>query len=341
MNPACFHFGPFRLDPHNRRLWRDEQAVELSARYLDVLILLAGEGGGLVTKDRFMDEVWRGIPVTDEALTQAIRTLRRALGDDAAAPQYIETVPKHGYRFIAAVQPGTVPVAPVVDAPGFSRSAFIRAILGGTAGAAVAGALIGVVYGVLGAAQPDAAGGALSLVLVLVLVTLFSATIAGCGIAAGIAASRFIPQPHGYWSVAGGALGGLVTGAMANLVGSDAFQLLFGRTVGQFAGTVEGVIAGAAVGLAVTFGDRVRYPVALGAALGLLAGVAVAVLDGRLMAGSLQELLSAFPGSRFRLDGVGQALGERGLGPTGRFVTAAFEGAVFCACMVWGLRRVR
>jgi len=50
-----------------------------------------------------MDEVWRGIPVTDEALTQCIRTLRKQLGDDAARPRFIETVPKHGYRFIATV----------------------------------------------------------------------------------------------------------------------------------------------------------------------------------------------------------------------------------------------
>jgi DNA-binding winged helix-turn-helix (wHTH) protein len=77
--------------------------VELSARYLDVLILLVKARGALVTKDRFMDEVWRGIPVTDEALTQAIRTLRRTLGDSAIAPRFIQTLPKHGYRFIAPI----------------------------------------------------------------------------------------------------------------------------------------------------------------------------------------------------------------------------------------------
>ena len=50
-----------------------------------------------------MGEVWRGIPVTDEALTQCIRTLRKQLGDDAARPRFIETVPKNGYRFVAPV----------------------------------------------------------------------------------------------------------------------------------------------------------------------------------------------------------------------------------------------
>jgi hypothetical protein len=95
------------------------------------------------------------------------------------------------------------------------------------------------------------------------------------------------------------------------------------------------------IGLAVTLGERVRYPVVMAALLGLLAGLAVAALDGRLMAGSLQELLSAFPDARFRLDGVGRIFGERGLGPTGRYVTAAFEGAVFCACATLGLKRNR
>ena len=103
MASASFRFEGFELDPGNRRLSRDGAPVELNARYLDALVLLAGEQGRLVSKDRFLDEVWRGVPVTEEALTQCIRTLRRQLGDSATNPRYIETVPKHGYRFIAAV----------------------------------------------------------------------------------------------------------------------------------------------------------------------------------------------------------------------------------------------
>ena len=103
MAPGCFRFGPFLLDADDRRLTRDGAPVELNARYLDALALLVRERGKLVSKDRFLDEVWRGVPVTDEALTQCIRTIRRQLGDDAARPRFIETVPKHGYRFIAPV----------------------------------------------------------------------------------------------------------------------------------------------------------------------------------------------------------------------------------------------
>ena len=69
MAPGCFRFEEFLLDHHNRELRRDGAAVELNGRYLDALALLVREGGRLVSKDRFLDEVWRGVPVTDEALT--------------------------------------------------------------------------------------------------------------------------------------------------------------------------------------------------------------------------------------------------------------------------------
>src|SRR6478609_10411581 len=110
-------FGPFALDRGDRRLRRDGEPVELSARYFDALALLVGEAGMLVTKDRFMGEVWRGGPVTDEALTQCIKELRRALGDEATSPRFIETVPKHGYRFVAPVEstPGEATRAPALD----------------------------------------------------------------------------------------------------------------------------------------------------------------------------------------------------------------------------------
>ena len=76
MTSGILRFDRFELDPADRRLSRDGAPVELSARYLDALLLLTSEQGRLVTKDRFHDEVWRGIPVTDEALTQCITTLR-------------------------------------------------------------------------------------------------------------------------------------------------------------------------------------------------------------------------------------------------------------------------
>ena len=104
MAPGRFRFERFQLDVTDRQLRRDDAPVELNARYFDALTLLVREQGRLVSKERFHDEVWRGVPVTDEALTQCIRTLRRQLGDDAGRPRFIETVPKHGYRFVAPIE---------------------------------------------------------------------------------------------------------------------------------------------------------------------------------------------------------------------------------------------
>ncbi|UUR09080.1 winged helix-turn-helix domain-containing protein [Sphingomonas glaciei] len=104
MSNEVLEFEGFTLEPAERRLTRDGAPVEISGRYLDALLLLAGRPGELITKDRFMGEVWRGVPVTDEALTQCIRNLRKALGDQAGRPRFIETVPRHGYRFVAEVR---------------------------------------------------------------------------------------------------------------------------------------------------------------------------------------------------------------------------------------------
>lgn len=333
-------FGPFRLDSADRRLLRDGAPVELNARYLDALILLVAAGGELVTKERFMEEVWRGIPVTDEALTQAIRTLRRTLGDSAVAPCFIQTVPKFGYRFIAAVEATKVarPEAapPNLEAP---RAQFLRQTLTSTGGAMLAGALVGLTYGAIGVAKLESGdGGAISLLMVLVLVSVFCAGVAGAGIGAGLAASRFVEPSRWYWQVAGGALGGVTLGAFANLLGGDAFRLLFGREVGGFAGASEGFVLGSAVGLATILADHRQFrAMSLAALLGAGAGLAVALLDGRMMAGSLESLDAAFPASQFRLEGIGGPLGETGLGPISRAATSAFEGAIFSVGLVWGL----
>lgn len=339
MSHSPIEFGPFRLDPADRRLSRDGAPIELNARYLDALILLVEARGELVTKDRFMAEVWRGIPVTDEALTQAIRTLRRTLDDSAVAPRFIQTVPKHGYRFIAPI--GQEDCAETAAPSGFeaSRVRFLRQVLAATGGAVLAGALVGLAYGLIAAAQPQpGGGGAISLLLVLVLVCVFSAGVAGVGIGAGLAASQFVESRRWYWRVAGGALGGVTLGAFANVIGGDAFRLLFGQEVGGFAGATEGFILGGAVGLAAFLADhRQVRALSIAVVLGAAAGLAIALLDGRMMAGSLESLVTAFPASRFGLEAMSGALGESGFGPIGRALTSALEGAVFAAGLVWGL----
>jgi DNA-binding winged helix-turn-helix (wHTH) protein len=313
------------LDVGDRRLTRGGEVIDLPARYMDALILLVTAGGALVTKTRFMDEVWRGVPVTDEALTQAIRTLRRSLGDNAGEPRFIETVPKYGYRFIAPVGAADEEPARFIRKP----EGLAQIVLAGTVGALAAGALVGLVYGFAGAAAV-AGGGTMSLLLVIVLVSALSAGVAGAGIAAGIAVSRKTASPGWWWRVAGGALGGTILGAFANIIGKDAFRLLFGQAIGPFAGAPEGFVTGTAVGLAYAIVARHgRTGAMLAALIGAAAGAIIVLPGGRMMAGSLQALVAAFPSSQFRLD----------LGPVGDLVTAMFEGAVFVPALVLAMHR--
>ena len=97
---SSYRFDDFHLDAGNRQLSRGGEPVALNSKYFDVLLLLVSRGGQLVEKHRIFEEVWDGVYVTDSALTQCIKDIRRQLGDDASSPRYIKTVPKHGYVFI-------------------------------------------------------------------------------------------------------------------------------------------------------------------------------------------------------------------------------------------------
>ena len=341
MTPA-YRFDAFLLDPANRRLTRDGTALDLNARYLDALTLLVSEDGRLVTKDRFMDEVWRGVPVTDEALTQCIRTLRRLLGDDAASPRFIATVPKHGYRFVAPVEsrgsePGEEPARiPVIPSSPWRPLLLLGAA--GSAGGGAAGVAGGLFYGFASAGQPGS--GAASALIVILCLTTAIALVGAAGVAFGIAAADLVPGRPGRWSVVGGALGGMIVGAVVKLVGLDAFTLLFGRAPTEMTGAAEGALLGGAVGIGAWLGNRgrtvppLRRSIAAAALAGGVAGVAIPLLGGRLMGGSLALIAQAFPASRLRLDPVGALFGEGDFGRLSRVVTGGVEGALFAACIV-------
>ena len=341
--PNKVRFDRFSLDARDRRLTRDNVPVELNARYFDALALLVREPGALVSKDRFLAEVWRGVPVTDEALTQCIKTLRRALGDRAGDPRFIETVPKHGYRFIAPV------ATDGVEPEGAMRSAAdLRTVVllggAGTIGGGMAGLVGGIFYGFGGATEPLApAMGAASVLLVLVCLSILAGLIGGAGVGFGIAAAELAPSRRWPWSALGGAVGGLVVGALARLLGLDAFTLLLGQSPGAITGGGEGALLGGAVGLAAWLAraDRLGRNLAIGALLGGLAGVAVTALGGRLMGGSLDLLANSFPASRLRLDEIGQLFGEQGFGPVTQAITGGIEGLLFGAFVVTAMHLAR
>ena len=98
---AGYRFDDVYIDAANRQLWRNGNLLQLSSKYFDALLLLVRKGGELVQKEHIFREVWDGVTVTDSALTQCIKDIRKQLGDDASNPRYIKTVPKHGYVFIA------------------------------------------------------------------------------------------------------------------------------------------------------------------------------------------------------------------------------------------------
>jgi TolB-like protein/DNA-binding winged helix-turn-helix (wHTH) protein/Flp pilus assembly protein TadD len=97
-------FAPFRIDVQERQLLRDGEAIPLTAKAFDVLLLLVRRSGETVTKDEFMSAVWAGTVVEEANLTDNISTLRQALGDDARDPRFIRTVPRRGYKFVASVR---------------------------------------------------------------------------------------------------------------------------------------------------------------------------------------------------------------------------------------------
>ena len=72
---------------------------------MNLLVALAEHAGEVLTKDRILDKVWESRFVGESALTREIAELRQILGDNRKKPQYIETIPKRGYRFVAPVQP--------------------------------------------------------------------------------------------------------------------------------------------------------------------------------------------------------------------------------------------
>ncbi len=344
-----YQFDRFSLDPIERRLFAGEAPVELNSRYFDALMLLLQHPGTLLSKERFLQEVWQGIPVTDEVVTQCIKTLRRQLGDSATQPHLIETIPKHGYRFIAAVscvadrdaQPEDLARASQLVAPpgAYDWRQFWLTLGAGTTGGGVAGVLGGLAFGFAAAAQAQQSGiGALSALLVLVALATLLGLIGAAGVVGGIATARLVARDFTFAGLIGGAAGGLLVGAFGKLIGHDAFLLLFGHAPGDITGALEGLLLGAAVGLADDLSRRfaadgsIQRTVLLAAAIGALAGLLIAVTGGQLLGGSLALLAESFPDSRLHLDPLGALLGQFAAA-----VTNALEGAWFSLCLVGAL----
>jgi DNA-binding winged helix-turn-helix (wHTH) protein len=120
-----FHFDAFTLDVRERRLLRGGEAVRLSPKAYDVLVALVQQRGHLVTKEELLRRLWPESFVEEGSLNVYVSALRKALGEDARRPAYIETVARSGYRFIAAV---TFDPAEVKPEKSFIPSAVARPV---------------------------------------------------------------------------------------------------------------------------------------------------------------------------------------------------------------------
>lgn len=99
-----FNFGPWHVVPERDLIRNGEEERHIEPIVMNVFVVLASHGGGVVTRDQLIDAVWDGRPQADEVITRCISALRRSLGDDARTPEYIETLQKRGYRVMQRIR---------------------------------------------------------------------------------------------------------------------------------------------------------------------------------------------------------------------------------------------
>jgi DNA-binding winged helix-turn-helix (wHTH) protein/TolB-like protein len=99
-----YEFGPFRLDPAERRLLRDERPIPLTPKCFDLLVILVENSGHLIGKEELIERLWPNQIVEEANLSFNISTLRKALGQGPNGELFIETVPKKGFRFVAHLE---------------------------------------------------------------------------------------------------------------------------------------------------------------------------------------------------------------------------------------------
>ncbi len=123
-----YTFGRFRLKTAERVLLREGEPVPLTPKGFDILLTLVEKVGHVVEKDDLMKRVWPSTFVEEGNLTQNVSLLRKALGESSSGPQFIETVPRRGYRFVASIsedwddKPGQISSAKTTtELPGAER----------------------------------------------------------------------------------------------------------------------------------------------------------------------------------------------------------------------------
>src|SRR5262249_53374199 len=99
-----YEFGPFRLDATERLLLRNGQAVSITPKAFDLLLVLVENSGHLLEKEELMRRLWSDSLVEEANLSYNVFALRKALRDSNGDDRYIDTVPRRGYRFVGQVR---------------------------------------------------------------------------------------------------------------------------------------------------------------------------------------------------------------------------------------------
>ena len=125
-----FQLGPWIIDVDESAISRQGESTRIDQKAMHVLSFFADHKGETVTREAILDHVWPDTAVTDDVLTGAVSTLRRALGDDARQPTFIRTLPKRGYRLLMSPS-GIETRTPTAQAPRFQRRARYAAAAAG------------------------------------------------------------------------------------------------------------------------------------------------------------------------------------------------------------------
>ena len=109
-----FKVGEFRVQPQLGVIAKNGSEIHLEPKVMEVLVCLAGHAGEVVPKEQLLQTVWTDTFVSDQVLKVTVSELRKALGDDAKEPRFIQTIPKQGYRLIAQVSSAEEKPAPQI-----------------------------------------------------------------------------------------------------------------------------------------------------------------------------------------------------------------------------------
>lgn len=372
---TVFRFGPFVLSESTRSLFEGENRVDLPPRYFDLLVFLIEKRDRVVTKDDLYERIWKDEIVTEGAISQGVRFIRRSLRDDARSPRFIRTVSKFGYQWIGVMSEGSgveaTPAPPAGEAAEarplaadngpakeISQTAEIaaafRIALSRYASASAGSAIAGAVAGGLGAVLLTATappGNPARVFLTLAFLGLVIGGLGGLGVGFGLSfAESLVRSSRALVLAIAGGLSGAFVGWLSHAAFAATLGSLFGGAALQFGGAYEGVWIGAFVGCGYGFAtrdlvlaaprERGRFKVVAIAALFASVGAALgSASGGTFSASSVDAIASMFRGSELSLAALGAWMGEPGFGRFSRIALSAYEGLFFGAGLVYGLTR--